>query len=473
MSFLVDDQSVGSRASSGQRVSVEFAALSEIVQNLQHIDRQLAALQACRIDLLAAAEGWAADAAEAGVVGGDSRRQRVEYAHRTVVAEISAALRESERSTGRKLSQAHGIAALPATRVALHAGSISLIHASVIAETCDSVPQCARAELEAALLPLATAKTPGILARKARALRARMHPEPIQERHRAARAERHVSYEADIDGMAWLHLFAPAPEIIREYETLTGLGTRMQHPDEPRTLNQLRADILGELILHGSIEQKLRRIDPDHETDAGTTTGRKSKTARGSARPRVLVTVPVLTLLGRSEEPGILDGYGPIDPQTARELAAEAPGFHRLLTHPVTGAVLALDRTTYRVPADLRRWIQTRDGTCRAPGCNRSAQRTDIDHTIAWYDNGATHGTNLACLCRRDHVKKHRLGWKVTQDDSARLTWTSPTGRRYTTEPELAVGGPPRPGHRPPPNGDPPLREPGRPASDSDVPAPF
>ncbi len=36
----------------------------------------------------------------------------------------------------------------------------------------------------------------------------------------------------------------------------------------------------------------------------------------------VNVTVPVLTLMGTSEEPGELEGYGPIDPETARRLAA-------------------------------------------------------------------------------------------------------------------------------------------------------
>jgi Domain of unknown function DUF222. len=443
----------GAHAVLGMRpgVSREFAALDNIVEGLEHVERQLAALQACRVDLLAAAEEWASGAAEAGIVYGSSHSQRLEYAHRTIVAEIAAALRESERTTNRKLSQAHGVARLRDTRKALHEGRIGLAHASVIAEACGSVPNEARAELEGILLPIALQKTPAILARKARAARERLHPEPIEERHRAARLERHVSYEADQDGMAWLHKYGPAPEIVREYETLTALGTRMQGPDEPRTLGQLRADILDDLILQGTIDEKLQRIDPGEAAVFAGGEGlgpngkrrRNATRARRSARPRVLVIVPALTLLGESEEPAILDGYGPIDAQTARELAAEAPSFQRLLTHPVTGAVLALDRTTYRVPADLRRWVQARDGTCRAPGCNRSSTRTDLDHTLAWQDDGLTQDKNLASLCRPDHVKKHRLGWRVTQDDRAHLTWVSPTGRHYVTEPELAVGAPP------------------------------
>jgi len=55
------------------------------------------------------------------------------------------------------------------------------------------------------------------------------------------------------------------------------------------------------------------------------------------------VTDPVLTLLG-GNEPGTLNGYGPIGTDTARKLAAHGPSFLRLLTHPVWGAVLELDR---------------------------------------------------------------------------------------------------------------------------------
>jgi hypothetical protein len=49
----------------------------------------------------------------------------------------------------------------------------------------------------------------------------------------------------------------------------------------------------------------------------------------------VLVTVPVLSLLGATEEPAMLDGYGPIPASLARDLVAEgAESFHRVLTDP-------------------------------------------------------------------------------------------------------------------------------------------
>ena len=61
-----------------------------------------------------------------------------------------------------------------------------------------------------------------------------------------------------------------------------------------------------------------------------------------SIRPKIYVTVPVLTLLGRIDEPGLLDGTVPIDADTAREMAGLATSFTRLLTHPHTGDVIAV-----------------------------------------------------------------------------------------------------------------------------------
>ena len=78
-----------------------------------------------------------------------------------------------------------------------------------------------------------------------------------------------------------------------------------------------------------------------------------------------------MTVLGHDDGPAILDGYGPIDLDTARRLAGEASSWIRILTHPVTGTVLDVDRTTYRVPKALRRWLGVRDPVCVGPGCTR------------------------------------------------------------------------------------------------------
>jgi hypothetical protein len=123
-----------------------------------------------------------------------------------------------------------------------------------------------------------------------------------------------------------------------------------------------------------------------------------------------------MTLLGLSDEPGDLAGHGPIDPDTARRLAAQAPSFLRLLTHPETGAVLSVGRDRYAVPADLKAWLRVRDETCRFPGCSRRAERCDIDHITHWAHGGTTDHHNLIHLCRKHHRLKHTTPWTVSTE---------------------------------------------------------
>ncbi len=132
----------------------------------------------------------------------------------------------------------------------------------------------------------------------------------------------------------------------------------------------------------------------------------------------------------------MLEGHGPIDRETALELAASAPSFTRLLTHPETGAVLSVGRASYAVPADLRTWLRVRDGTCRFPGCSRAARSCEIDHTRDWQFGHGTNHDNLAHLCPAHHHLKHQTGWAVRHRGGGVLEWTSPSGHAYTTEPE-------------------------------------
>ena len=110
-----------------------------------------------------------------------------------------------------------------------------------------------------------------------------------------------------------------------------------------------------------------------------------------------------------------------------------------MLTDPVTGAMLTVDRRSYVVPADLRAFLTQRDLTCRFPGCRIPAPRCDIDHTTAWEHGGTTDAGNLAALCRRHHTLKHESRWTVEHLDphtpDGVLAWTSPRGHTYLTTP--------------------------------------
>jgi hypothetical protein len=154
-------------------------------------------------------------------------------------------------------------------------------------------------------------------------------------------------------------------------------------------------------------------------------------------------TIPFTVLAGLRHDPAYLHGYGPITAQAARDLAADAT-WRRIITDPASGTVLDVGRTTYTPPAGLADHVRTRDRTCRFPGCRQPAARADLAHTIA-YPNGPTAKHNLGALCRGDHRIKTLTTWTVTQDDQARLTWTSPTGQRHTTHPAEDLSEPDRP----------------------------
>jgi hypothetical protein len=147
----------------------------------------------------------------------------------------------------------------------------------------------------------------------------------------------------------------------------------------------------------------------------------------------ISVTVPVTTLMGEDGPEAELDGRCPIDPTTARALAGAATGWDRVLTHPITGGVLAVDR--YRPSEALKRHLIGRDQRCRFPGCGMPAWHSDLDHTKDAAFGGATDDDNLAALCRRHHVLKHHSPWLVRQLGNGLLEWTSPTRRIYIDKP--------------------------------------
>lgn len=407
--------------------------LAELVDAAEHVRRIEAMQAAMRIDLVNLAVDHAVRSAEAFTAPRLAADRRRELAHRAVVAELATALRLAERTMARLVSDAWALSArLPATLSALRSGAIDESHARVVIEATAEVddPEV-RARLDSELSARAEATTAPGLRRIARRLREEFQAETLADRHARARAARRVELEPAPDGMAWLHLHLTASDAMLIRDRIDRVAADATDPrrasEQPavadgRTPDQLRADVARDLLLHG--------VPP---------VGEAFHVAAATIRPSVHVTVPVMTLLGHDDSPGDLDGYGPIDADTARELAAHAPSFTRLLTEPVTGAVLDVDRASYRPPADLVRWLRVRDETCRFPGCARRAARCDLDHTDAWAESGSTAFDNLAHLCPAHHHLKHESSWSVRHLGGGALEWCSPTGRRHVTEPSVRI----------------------------------
>jgi Domain of unknown function (DUF222) len=353
-------------------------------------------------------------------------------ANRSFRAQVAALLTITEKSAENLIGYSLTLAdAFPSTLEALTRGEISWQHATVIVDELGSVERLSREVLETSALELAGSVTPQKLGRLVRLARETQHPETIPERHEAALHLRGISVEDDADGMSTLFYTDSSVQVHAIYNRLTSAARGIDGPLETRSLNARRADIFAHVML-AEIDGEAVGVVPDEWDDE-----RFVRWFRG-IRAQVFVTVPALTLLGQSDEPAVLEGLVPIDPATARILAGEAKSFVRILTHPETGAMLSVGRRRYKVPKDLRTYLQIRDLTCRFPGCVQPAQLSDIDHTVDWQLGGETNASNLACLCPGHHTLKGETAWTLTQadDDSGILTWTDPSGRTYRTFPQ-------------------------------------
>ncbi|MFT4282558.1 DUF222 domain-containing protein [Microbacterium sp.] len=404
------------------------AEIGALLDEISETGRRLAALHAREIDLLAAAVR-VCERQSSGATSADH-----DIPLRSMAAQIGVELRASDRSIQRRMSMAALIVSrFPATHAALASGQIDRAHVRVIVEAGMHIDDGgARASYEAAALDVARRETTGRLRPAARILASRVDPIDLTERHRVAAARRGVWVRDLDDGMAELVASIPAPLAHGIHDRLTSLARstiegRASAPDDSapadrRGMGELRADALADLLLTG------------HATLAATSA---STPATDAITAHVQITIPVLTLLGHDDAPAELAGHGPIDLATARTLAATVEGWDRVLTHPVSGDVLAVDR--YRPSAHLRRTLRARDEHCRFPGCRQPAPRCDIDHTIAREHDGPTDAGNLAHLCRRHHTLKHHSAWRVRQLPGGVLEWTSPTGRLHPDRPKRTL----------------------------------
>lgn len=398
------------------------AALDGELARIAELDRVIRAAQAEQYRRIEAARVLAA--AVEGVTDASAPVDR-EFATRAFVAELATTLVVHEATAGGLVADARKLTGpYRATLAALGAGSICVGRVRSLLEVASTLPDDAVGGFEAAALERASRETPSAFRRRIRRLRERIHPQPLAERRHRAAEERRVCLEPAEDGMAWLSLYLEAERGVAILAHLDALADTRQVGDaaeagdeapDHRTRAQLRLDVAADLLLG--------RVDADTHSPLGVVI------------PRVYVTVPVLTLLGHTDDAGELDGYGPIDADTARRLAAHAPSFRRILTHPETGAYLSYGRDAYRVPADLAGYLRVRDGGCRFPGCSRRAAGCDLDHTTGWAGGGATRHDNLAHLCRNHHRLKHHTRWRMTQQPEGDIRWTSPAGREHTTAP--------------------------------------
>ncbi len=355
--------------------------------------------------------------------------REAELPFRSLAAELGAATNMSDRTVQRRMNDAAVLEeSFPATFDAWDEGRVSGGHVAVIME--HGLPLTdpdARAVFEREALVRAEGTTPGRLGASLARLAESLQPRPLAERHQEARASRGACVRDIGDGMAEFSTIQPAVLAHAMHDRITQQAQAIKNadPTDVRTLDQIRADLVADMLL---------TTTPDAQTGAGMSDGFGGL---GSIQAIVNVTIPALALAGVTDEPADLVGRCPIDPATARQLAGHAAGWDRVLADPITGCALAVDR--YTPSADMKRFLRARDQHCRFPGCRQPAHRCDRDHTLDYALGGATDVCNLACLCKRHHTLKGETAWTVRQLGGGILEWTSPGGHVYIDKPPPAL----------------------------------
>ncbi|GAA5152923.1 hypothetical protein GCM10025768_21770 [Microbacterium pseudoresistens] len=371
-----------------------------------------------------------------------------------MIAEYSAEARMARGSVDIAFAESESLRTVfPAVRAALHEGRISLAHAREVLREGEVVRDAVREGVaaaesvglyEAAALAVAEQESPSRTRARARQIATALVPDAVHERHAEAAAERTVTVRSLDDGLALLTAVLPEYAAIAIRDRLSEMARQIAHTDSaddpgpgpdafleagepieeagepiedvvaPRTLDQIRADLLTDLLLAAVPSAALGN-------------------GLGSIQGRVQVTVAATTLAGLDDRMAELDGHGPLHPDIARAIAGMDTGWTRLFIDQ-QGTITHTD--TYSPNAAMKRHLRARDQHCRFPGCRMPAARCEIDHNHDHAKGGPTSLDNLSHFCHGHHVLKHPdipppARWTAGRLPDGSIRWISPHGRAY------------------------------------------
>ncbi|MFE6647733.1 HNH endonuclease, partial [Nocardioides sp. NPDC057772] len=171
-------------------------------------------------------------------------------------------------------------------------------------------------------------------------------------------------------------------------------------------------------------------------------TGRSSAETKPRIEVKIVMTAD--TLAHTSDQPAMVEGYGPVPAAWARDALSDAEVFIRRLFTDPAGQLVAMESRSRKAPDGLAEFITTRDGgICRTAGCD--APIRNIDHIQRHADGGETIAENLQGLCERCNQAKEALGWQARPGPDGSITTITPTGHTYTSPPPDTWGQDPPP----------------------------
>ena len=296
---------------------------------------------------------------------------------------------------------------LPRVFDALSDGMIDVRRArTIVWQTTHLDDDAARAVVER-IIDQAPGLTTGQLAARLRKLVISVDPDTATRRYREAVTDRRVVLESTIDGTAnLLALNLPPQKAAAARRRINELARTLRGSGEDRTMDQLRADVYLDLL-------------------CGTNASGKGGT--------VEIRVDLDTLIGLSDTPGDLAGYGPVVDDITRSVIEDHNEAEWRYTVTNNGHPVATGTTRRRPTVGQRRIVEAAYTTCIFPGCRMPAIECDLDHRIEWSKSGTTAIDDLAPLCRHDHGGRHEFGWTYRIVSNGDIEWTSPLGHTHIT----------------------------------------
>jgi len=327
---------------------------------------------------------------------------------RGLAVEVALARRDSPVRGSRHLGLAQALVGeMPHTLAALTRGEISEWRATLVVRETAVLSAADRRVVDAELEGQFTGAGDRRVAALARRIGYRLDPGSALRRVRGATTDRRVGLRPAPDTMTYLTGFLPVAQGVACQTALAREADARKAAGDVRTRGQIMADTLVERI-----------------------TGQ----SRADAVPvEVAMIVTDQTLLGDGQEPGHLQGYGPVPAPIVRQLTREADKvwLRRLFTRPSDGSLVAMDSQARCFDGQLRRFLIWRDQTCRTPWCDAPIRH--LDHIRRAAHGGKTTATNAQGLCEARNHTKETPGWTTHRlPGPEHLVETiTPTGHRH------------------------------------------
>ncbi|HSU01397.1 MAG TPA: DUF222 domain-containing protein [Nocardioides sp.] len=341
---------------------------------------------------------------------------------RGIASTIALARRESPHRGQRHLGLARIVQReLPHTWAAWRAGRITEWRATVLARETACLTLEDRLtvdELVAADADTFESMSERQVIAAAQAEAARLDAEAMVSRRRRAESERRVSMRPAPDTMVWLTALLPVADGVAAYAALTRDADSARAQGDPRTRGQVMSDELVRRVLGAE----------------GTVSTEPSSHPVG-----LNLVMPHDALLGTSDEPAHLGGFGPVPAELARELVAGsiAAGhemwLRRLYASPTSGELVTSDSRARLFPTALARLVRLRDQFCRTPWCDAPVR--EIDHVVPHTAGGPTSAANGQGLCVACNHAKQAPRWRARPGPGGTVTTTTPTGHQHRSRP--------------------------------------